>query len=183
MRCGMGVACKDVLSNTHFRHHHSCSSSHLSPKHAYFEGISLESVPCRCSSLAPGCCSSMLLHVIYVSKMFVEIISQTATNLQNSRNWKTRENLALYVGLEFEQQAEWSYHNTYQPSGRWLSYRWSFEYVVGWTVCRTLPFYSSNLSCLHEERYRPSPALAYYKRQEVWWESRNKDRLVHTLKS
>ena len=88
--------------------------------------------------------------------------------------------------MGLEQQEEWSYYYTYLASGRWLSYRWSFEYVVGWIVCRTLPSHSesfSNLSCSHEERYRASPALAYCRWQEWWWEPRNKDRLVHASKS
>ena len=51
----------------------SCQQSN-----AYFEGISLESIPCRYGSIAPGCCPSTLLHVKTVYSLRVKIFYHAA---------------------------------------------------------------------------------------------------------
>ena len=58
----------------------------------YFEGISLERVPCWFDSLVPGCCPSMFLQsehekcACHASKGCIEIFSWTVETSQNSWN-------------------------------------------------------------------------------------------------
>ena len=81
----MGVAYKQVLSNTHCHtvvraRAYSCQQSNV-----YFKGISLESVPCGFGSMLSIdtlACENYSLHVTNL----VEIISQMVENLRNSRN-------------------------------------------------------------------------------------------------
>ena len=79
----MGVAYKQVLSNMHCHTVVRTRACSCQQSNAYFEGISLESVPCGFGSmlsidaLAHENCS---LHV----KIFIEINLQTVENSRNS---------------------------------------------------------------------------------------------------
>ena len=80
-------------------HTSTCTHCHTQPSrsqsNAYFDGISLECIPCGFGSIALGCCPSMLLQSQHESslrvKIFVWIIS---LNGWKFTKYKTRESCA-----------------------------------------------------------------------------------------
>ena len=101
--CTCNVAYKQVLSDMYCHtvvHAWACSCQQ---SNAYFEGISLESVPCRFSIISQGCCPSTLLHmttVVYVEIFFVERISQTVWKFTKFAKLKTHKKFCATVYTE-----------------------------------------------------------------------------------